>query len=46
MFSLETPTPVMTANRVARETPLFLVCGAETYLPPETFMGSPWAQSF
>jgi hypothetical protein len=33
MFSPETPTPVTTANRAARETPLFLVYGAEACLP-------------
>jgi hypothetical protein len=46
MFSLETPTPVTTANRAARETPLFLVYGAEPCLPPKTLMGSPQTQSF
>jgi hypothetical protein len=46
MFSPETPTPVTTANRAARETSLFLVYGAEACLPPETLMGSPRAQSF
>ena len=46
MFSPETSAPVTTANRAARETSLFLVCGAKTCLPPETFMGSPHAQSF
>jgi hypothetical protein len=46
MFSPKTPTPVTTANRAGRETPLFLVCGAEACFPPETLMGSPRAQSF
>jgi hypothetical protein len=40
MFSLETPTPAMTISRATRETPSFLVYGAEACLPPETFMGS------
>jgi hypothetical protein len=41
MFSPETPTPAMTTNRPTRETPSFLVYGAEACLPPETLMGSP-----
>jgi hypothetical protein len=40
MFSPETPTPAMTASRATRETPSFLVYGAEACLPLETFMGS------
>jgi hypothetical protein len=43
MFSPETPTLVTIANRAARETPLFLVYGAEACLPPKTLMGSPRA---
>ena len=45
MFSPETPTPVTKANRAARETPLFLVYGAEACLPPKTLLGSPRVQS-
>jgi hypothetical protein len=45
MFSPETPTPVTTNNRTARETPLFLVYGAEACRPLETLMGSPRVQS-
>ena len=46
MFSPETPTPVTKANRAARETPLFLVYGAEACLPPKILMGSPRVHSF
>jgi hypothetical protein len=46
MFSPETPTPVTTASRAARETLFSLVYGAEACLPPEILMGSPRVQSF
>jgi hypothetical protein len=46
MFSPETLTPVATASRATRETPSFLVYGAEACLPPEILMGSLWVQSF
>jgi hypothetical protein len=45
-FSPKTPTPVMTTSRAIRETPSFLVYGAEACLPPETLMDSPLVQSF
>jgi hypothetical protein len=35
-----------TPSRATRETPFFLVYGAEACLPPEIIMGSPRAQSF
>jgi hypothetical protein len=35
-----------TPSRATRETPFFLVYGAEAYLPLEIIMGSPWVQSF
>jgi hypothetical protein len=35
-----------TPNRATRETPFFLVYGAEACLPPEILMGSPRVQSF
>jgi hypothetical protein len=46
MFSPETPTPAMTTSRATRETPFFLVYGAEACLPLETFMGSSRVQYF
>jgi hypothetical protein len=38
MFSPETLTPAMTTSRATKETPSFLVYGAEACLPPETLM--------
>jgi hypothetical protein len=35
-----------TPSRATRETPFFLVYGAEACLPPEIIMGSPQVQSF
>jgi hypothetical protein len=35
-----------TPSRATRETPFFLVYGAEACLPPEIIMGSLWVQSF
>jgi hypothetical protein len=35
-----------TPSRATKETPFFLVYGAEAYLPPEIIMGSPRVQSF
>jgi hypothetical protein len=46
MFSLETQTPATTTSRATRETPFFLVYGAEACLPPETLMDSPQVQPF
>jgi hypothetical protein len=41
MFSLEAPSPVMTARWTTRGTPYSLVHGAEACLSPETLMDSP-----
>jgi hypothetical protein len=46
MFSLETPTPVMTTRRATGGTPYSLVYRAEACLPLETLLDSPWVQSF
>jgi hypothetical protein len=46
MFSPETPTPMTTASRAARETPFSLVYEVEACLPPEILMGSPRVQLF
>jgi hypothetical protein len=46
MSSLKAPTPEMTASQATGATPPFPVYGSEAYLPPETLMGSPRAQSF
>jgi hypothetical protein len=35
-----------TPIRTTKETPFFLIYGAEAYLPPKIIMGSPWVQSF
>jgi hypothetical protein len=45
MFSPETPTPMTTASRATKETPLFLVYEVDACLPPETLMGSRRVQS-
>jgi hypothetical protein len=46
MSSPKALTPVMTTSQATGATPSFLVYGSEACLPPETLMGSPWAQSF
>jgi hypothetical protein len=35
-----------TPSRATRETPFFLVYGAEACVPPKIIMGSPWVQTF
>jgi hypothetical protein len=46
MSSPKAPTPVTTASQATRATLPFPVYGSEACLPPETLVGSPWAQSF
>jgi hypothetical protein len=46
MFSLETPTPVVTTRRATGGTPYSLVYGAEACLPLETLLDSPRVQYF